>query len=283
MNRNDAIDLIAATFDTTEEAAEDVVDTLAMRANIAWDPEEPEVLWECACWRLTETGIWERRLNGSLGNFIAASIDTAVLPVFEELARRLLEEHKQQEALDEHNDKLEEAEASERAAWSVMNKHQDCLDNLEANLHRLCDVIARMSSDVRASGDRLTKLEQDLLLVRGQVAHVDEREAADYLATQERLSALEEWRGAAKDALPAGVDAMREALGEPLSSSPEGAPTVTVPLEVYERMGAVWDLWGPKGELREKLAFYSAPVRGGIPWFDQLRSELLALPDEVKR
>lgn len=223
--------------------------------------EEPEVLWEAP-----ETeDVWAVRilLDGTVQAQDEGEWGNCDCPTTKELARRLLEEHKQQEALDEHNDEVEEAASNDRAIWSTLNKHQDRLDAFDSTV----------TPDIDR---RLTKLEQDLLLVRGQAAHVDEREAADFEATQIRLGVPEEWRSAARD-LPAGVDAMREVLGEPLS--PSGVPSVTLSLSEYRRLRAIDELWGPEGELRNKLA--TRRLVGLAPTqLEQLRSELLAVPPE---
>lgn len=209
---------------------------------IAWDPEEPEVLWEGRSYRITASGHCQFL---SYGNWCTLADPH---PAMAELARRLLEEHKQQEALDEHNDKMEEEDPAKVIRWlrEDVAQHEDRQTALDRGLGDL--------------DSRLTRVEEDLLLVRGQAAHVDEREAGDYEATRIRLEALE--------ARP-----MLGVAGDP----PGDRAQVALHYEEWRKLVAVYELWGPEGTMRERLASCS-----GATVHPQLRSELLALPDVVK-
>lgn len=228
----------------------------AERAGVVWDPEEPEVLWVSGA----EPGAQRVRADGSMEYLQGNCRDepprwqpmVMTTAMERELARRLLEEHKQQEALDDHNDKLEEAEASERAAWSVMKEHQYRLDALDRRLGSVKADWRRHLSILGGILDRLRNLEQDLRLVRGQAAHVDERKPALF-----------------------------DDIGLPRESF------VQIPRARFDKLTALEKLWGPEGELRAKLVDIRNPGEWlawphGVARFASLRSELLALPDEVK-
>lgn len=292
----------------------------------AW--EEPEVLW-AADYRNPSLERLERREILSDGTW---RVNGALRPVegegpeLAELIRRLLEERKQQEALDEHNDKMEtatylaeeqkEAGVSEQAAvWSTLESHRYRLEVLEssAGLTLLEQRDPAQVEENNAISRRLARVEEDLFLVRGQAAHVDEREAADFEAARIRLDTLardlKAWQStvynlADVDAGPrirslegkgAAVRFRLDQLNERISRLETGAsrPAEDLPGQLTERpdgmdaLQAVWKLWGPDGELRTRLADTLPPVdslrsENFEGWFRQLRSELLALPDEVK-
>lgn len=253
----------------------------AERAGVTWDPEEPEVLWESADLRLLASGQWEWEEFCGSGKWVPYLHEHAwrgLSAALSELARRLLEEHEQQEALDEHNDKLgeeKEGVSRESPAWSRLsflelqeseqveiNKElRQRLTVLEGKIAVLQGLVHVGDQALLAHLARIQELEQDLLLVQGQAAHVDEREAGDFEATRIHLDGLDE-RVAALEA----------------------PPRVAMHYNEWKRLVALDELWGDDGELRRKLseARYSGPDTSGavLGWFRQLRSELLALPEE---
>lgn len=314
---------------------------LVLPANLEWREmrtireEWPEVLWESR-----ETGdAWPVKIlaDGSCLGDDGSGWRVVDVPTLRELARRLLEERKQQEALDDHNDKLEEAEASERAAWAVMNEHQDRIDavvrsaqgahdrlqvhdrrltKLEGELAAVQGLVNLDEKTLNIHLGKIEKLEQDLLLVRGQAAHVDEREAADFEATRIHLDGLDEGVAALKRTAWKSESAQiqinndtRKAMevlhtrilqleNKPLEAmephaavdpaSPSGDQArVNIDYSEWKRLVTLDELWGPEGTLRMKLAgtaVHTCPLHGlYLDWFRVLRSELLALPDEVKR
>lgn len=269
----------------------EVAAEIAEAAGVAWDQEEPEVLWESGPYRIIAPG--ECQIN-SIGNRRPDwKIQAEPHPAMIELARLLVEERKQQEALDEHNDELEghqvsvdDPEYARRSAeiaretarmfgsalgplaedGSLRSSVGECHSRLNAHLARLDE-----------HGDRLTRVEEDLLLVRGQAAHVDEKEEGGQAATAGHLAALEERIEALE---------VRPMLGKAGDLQGGRAP-VFMHYEEWKKLVAVYELWGPDGTLRERLASarpYSALDSRVVPAaaYDALRSELLALPDEVK-
>lgn len=274
-----------------------VAASVAEEAGLSWDPEEPEVLWESGRVRILSSGgfqLWrESETSGKYhrGEWEDFTVGGETRPVWDELARRLLEERKQQEALDEHNNELEEApeeaEASERAAWSVMNGRQNRLDGIAINLqniHSRLNAQARGADEFKMDVDylhsRLTKLEQDLLLVRGQAAHVDEREAADFQAIEQHLQTILLAREARLEDLERRVAALeaRPRLGT-AGDLPGDRAQVAMHYEEWKRLVLIDELWGPGGGLRNKLA--TCRLVGLAPTqLEQLRSELLAVPPE---
>jgi len=394
-----------------------VVDQAIVEGKLpAWDPKylfcaEPDWSLQMNGYRLGPDGRWEYSHWAAPGQW--EDIGGSDHPIYRELARRLLEERKQQEALDEHNDKMEAGgclsdpdlgayvshcaeEASIlfdelRAAMRKIELRLDSSgdhdsvegahDRIQLHDQRLTALelenqgqveenerVARrldlLEQNARVDGETLSihlgkieKLEQDLLLVQGQAAHVDEREAGDFEeATRIRLDKLrdlKDWRSAVYDLADvdagarirsledkeAGVMACLDQLhtrisqleGRPLQAMeadlPEqaadldgaeepvvillkGHPDIMLDVSLkgfsarlseavarsyavddspdYEKLLAVWKLWGPEGELRKVLTYTSLDTNlfgqtiREHTYFKRLRSELLALPAEVK-
>jgi hypothetical protein len=103
----------------------------AERAGVTWDPEEPEVLWECATWRLTADGSWRKLYRGewTVTQFLEQNEKG---PVFAELARRILEERKAEEELDDAMDEAERKFTEDLGKLEQQDRRQKNDDLLDA-------------------------------------------------------------------------------------------------------------------------------------------------------
>jgi len=122
----------STTMDSDD--AESLLRIIETHLSPTWDPEGPEVLWEAkhdAGLRLLGDGTWQLR---TMGRWTPWNTLPYLQQVADELARRLLEERKQQEALDEHNDKTEEA--AYRATGEISGATEDwLLDRAQVAMH----------------------------------------------------------------------------------------------------------------------------------------------------
>jgi len=249
---------------------------VAELAGVAWDPEEPEVLWESAAapyrYRVLATGeLWFSPQSEGGGWAVVGRHQT---PIEEEFIRRLLEEHKQQEVLDEHNDKME-ALSDEELQGFIGSCAREASELFSAlSLEREIGLLnSRIDGETVVLGNVLTRhatLERmtadcEAALTRADAAQAVQREAHNLLVG--RVESLE-----ARPALGAAGDL------------PGDRAQVAMHYAEWKKLVAVYELWGPDGTLRERLSSHSWQdlFDMSVPELGQLRSELLALPDEVK-
>lgn len=272
-------------------------------------PAEPVVLWICP----ESTHAMDQRIltNGKTQILCGGEWTDTDCPALAELARRLLAERAEQEKLDDFNDGLER-----RAAWSVLNEHDNRLNFQQAAHGQLREEVRvleeRVHSLIGDAGKSRAGLERSFAVHDEELGGLDRRvtELDQNLAREvERLAAVDE----IVRRLDADVAFLRDAAAPPQGAPPEigrvppgglawergrscmvdTEDKLILDLSDYdnlspkdhdllEKLADLWCAWGPEGYLRERLV-KSVNVDGQLfpgwrdhPDFRQLRSELLA-------
>jgi hypothetical protein len=112
MKRSDMEKVMRQTLDgAAARCAMSALDCLVGAGLPPWDPEEPEVLWESKaksplyCYRLLADGRWEQSRGDEWGE--PPSLRADIVPLLDELARRILEERREEKELDDAMDEAE--------------------------------------------------------------------------------------------------------------------------------------------------------------------------------
>ncbi len=87
---------------------------LAVKAGVTWDPEEPEIVWDRGSVRLLADGRWQFLTMETLGGWIDCRPDERIVPIYDELARRLLAERELSIAMEGQRTEVREALADGR-------------------------------------------------------------------------------------------------------------------------------------------------------------------------
>jgi hypothetical protein len=78
----------------------------ALEAGVVWDAEEPEVAWEQESVRLLVDGRWQFFTLATMGDWIDYQPNRRFIPIYDELARRLLAERELSVVMEEQRTEI---------------------------------------------------------------------------------------------------------------------------------------------------------------------------------